>query len=232
MGMASAVKQSINLRSSSTSIVVLTLFLFLNSPIFAADLCITPDVLEGFARAKLVFSGKILNVTQCRNIVNLLTGGIPSSILRWKGTGPEQFSVVWHSSMLGCSYFPVGEIGENYLVYAEPLTTAQFGNQSLAEVSVLNRTSKLPLRRELDQTISDIFAPPVSVDSKPTINRRDATKDIKVLQVLTQCRCVSSDSGPACIDVTLSSVYPMPADIGSSSRSHCCECLRQNFKPF
>ena len=33
------------------------MFLFLNSPAFAADLCITPDVIEGFVRAKLVFSG-------------------------------------------------------------------------------------------------------------------------------------------------------------------------------
>ena len=212
------------------------MFLFLNSPAFAADLCITRDVLEGFAQAKLVFSGKILNVTpvpQDSQAPNASDYVVNFEVEKWwKGTGPEQLSVVWRSSMLGCSYFHVGEIGENYLVYAEPLTTTQFGSQSPAEVSVLNRTSKLPLGRELDQTSSNIFAPPVSVDSKPTINRRDATKDLKVLQVLTRCMCVSADSGPACIDVSLSSGYPMPADIRSSSRSQCCECLRQNLKPF
>lgn len=223
------------MRSSAPATVVLTIFLFLNSPALAADLCLTPDVLEGFARAKLVFSGKILNVIPVQDSQSPTASDYVVNFeveKWWKGTGPEQLSVVWRSSMRGCSYFPVGEIGENYLVYADPLATPQFGSQSLAEVSVLNRTSKLPVRRVLDQTSLKNFAPPVLVDSKPEISRGDATKDIKVLRVLTECMCVSSDSGPACIDVSLSSGYPMPADIRSSSRSQCCECLRRNLKPF
>ena len=151
----------------------------------------------------------------------------------WKGIGSQQVSVVWRSSMLECSYFAVGEIGENYLVYADPLTTTHLGSEGLAEVTVLNRTSKLLLRRELDQSSLTTFAPRMLVDSKPTINRGDASEDIKVLSVLTQCMCVFSDSGPACVDLSLSSGYQVPAELRSSSRSsECCKCLRRNLKPF
>jgi|GEM_PF-2360401 len=219
---------------SSTSTVVLTIFLFLNSLACAGDFCLTPDVLEAFARAKLVFSGKILNitpVTQDRGSRTDLDYVVTFEVEKWwKGTGSQQVSVVWRSSTPGCSYFPVGEIGESYLVYADPLTT-HLGSESVAEVSVLNRTSKLLLRR--DQSSSTNFASQVSVNAKPTINRTDASEDIKVLNVVTRCECVSSDSGPACIDSSLSSGNQMPADIRASSQSsECCQCLRRNLKPF
>lgn len=72
------------MRSSTTSIVVLTTFLFLNSPAFAADLCITPDVLEGFARAKLI--------TFMRNLIvsfGVITGvSISVSGQGWRGIVP------------------------------------------------------------------------------------------------------------------------------------------------
>lgn len=222
------------MRFSIVSTVVLTIFLFLNSPAFAADLCMTPDVLEAFDRAKLVFSGKILNVmpvAQDSGSRTALDYVVSFQVEKWwKGTSSQQVSVVWHSSSFECSVFPVGEIGENYLVYADPLTTTHPGSKSLAEVSVLNRTSRLLLRRELDQSSATIFVPQVSVDSEPPLNRADASEDIKVLSVLTRCMCVS---GPACIDLSLSSGSQMPADRRSSSRSsECCECLRRNLKPF
>ena len=84
----------------------------------------------------------------------------------WKGSGSERVSVVWHTSLFGCDYFPVGEIGENYLVYADSQTTTQLASERLAEVSVLNRTSKLVLTRELDQSSSAKFALRL-VNSKP-----------------------------------------------------------------
>lgn len=225
------------MRSCAASTLVLTIFLFLNSPASAADLCITPDVLDAFDRAKIVFSGKIVSVMpvpQDRGSRTPLDYIVSFEVEKWwKGTGSQQVSVVWRSSMHGCSYFPVGEIGESYLVYADPLTPTHLASESLAEVSVLNRTSKLLLRRELDQSSPTEFAYRVLIDSKPTINRADASQDIKVLSVLQRCMCVSSDSGPACLDLSLSSGYHMPADIGTSSRSsECCECLRRNLKPF
>ena len=225
------------MRSFAPSTVVLTLFLFLNSPAFAADFCMTPDVLEAYVRAKLVFSGKILSVM----VVPQDTGSRTALdyVVRfevekwWKGTGSPKVSVVWRSSIHECSYFPVGEIGENYLVYADPLTTPHLGIEPLAEVSVLNRTSKILLRRESDQSSSTNPASRARVDSKPSINRANASDDLKVLSVLTGCRCVSPDPGQACIDLSLSSGYQIQADIRSSSRSsECCECLRRNLKPF
>jgi hypothetical protein len=225
------------MRSAALSTVVLTIFLFLTSPAFGVDLCLTPDVLEGFARAKLVFSGKLLKVMPVWQDNGSRTARdyvVSFEVEKWwKGTGSQQVSVVWRSSMFECSYFPVGEIGENYLVYADPLTTSYLGSESLGEVSFLNRTSRLLVRREPDQSSSTSLAVRVLVDSKPPINRADASADLKVLSVLTQCECTAPDSGPSCRDLSLSSGYQMPAAIRSSSRSSdCCECLRRNLKPF
>ena len=108
------------MRSYAPATVVLTIFLFLNTPVFAADHCITPDVLQAFARAKLVFSGKILNVTPVAQDSRSRTASdyvVSFEVEKWwKGSGSERVSVVWHTSLFGCDYFPVGEIGENYLV--------------------------------------------------------------------------------------------------------------------
>ena len=225
------------MRSSALTAIVLTIFLFLNGPAFPLDLCMTPDVLEAFARAKLVFSGKILNVTPVPQVSGSGTAVdyvVSFEVKKWwKGTGSQQVRVLWRSSMLECPFFPVGEIGENYLVYADHPISTHPGSESLAEVSVLNRTGKLVLRRELEQSRSPDFAPLALVNSKPKINRADASADIKVLSVLTQCMCVTSDSGPACIDLSLSSGYQLPAEIQAPSRpSACCECLKRSLKPF
>jgi len=168
-------------RSYAPATVVVTIFLFLNSPVFAADLCITPDLLEAFARAKLVFSGKILNVTPVPQGSASRTASdyvVSFEVEKWwKGSGSERVSVVWRTSMFGCAYFPVGEIGENYLVYADPQTTTQLASASLTDVSVFNRTSKLVLTRELDQSRFALRL----VDSKPPLNRGNASEDIKCL---------------------------------------------------
>jgi hypothetical protein len=226
------------MRSSAVRlIVVLTIFLFLSNPAFAADLCITPDVLDAFAQAKLVFAGKILKVKPV--LQDSASGSALDYVVSfevekwWKGTGPQQVNLVWRSSMLECSYLPVGEIGEKYLVYADPLTTASLGSESVAEITIFNRTSKLVLKRDLHPTSPTNFASQVSLDAKPKLNRADATEDVKVLSVLTRCMCVSSDSPAGCIDSSLSSGYPMPAGIQQSSRSSkCCECLRRSLRPF
>lgn len=224
------------MRPYAPAMLVVTIFLFLNSPVFAANFCMTPDVLEGFARAKLVFSGKILDVTPVPEGSGSRTASdyvVSFEVEKWwKGSGTERVSVVWRTSKFECAYFPVGEIGENYLVYADPQTTTQLTSESLAEVSVLNRTSKLVLRRELDQSSSAKFQLRL-VNSKPQLNRGNASEDIKVLSVLILCTCVSSSSALACTDLSLSSDLQMPVDKQNSSRSsECCQCLRRNLKPF
>jgi len=222
-------------RSYAPTTIVVTIFLFLNSPVFAADICLTPDVLDAFVRAKLVFSGKIVSVTPAPQDSGSRTASdyvVSFEVEKWwKGSGSERVSVVWRTSMFGCAYFPVGEIGENYLVYADPQTT-QLASESLAEVSVYNRTSKLVFTRELDQSSSIRFALRL-VDSKPPLNRENASEDIRVLSVLMRCTCASSNSSPACMDLPFSSGPHVPVDAQNSSRSsECCECLRRNLKPF
>lgn len=57
--------------------------------------------------------------------------------------------MVWQTSLFGCDYFPVGEIGEDYLVYADSQTTTQLASEGLqattSDVRVRRRSAGLPL---------------------------------------------------------------------------------------
>src|ERR1700752_5408979 len=116
------------------------------SSTYASDFCVPPDALGAATQASMIFTGKITDV--------VLMGKSASSEFIvslqaetwWNGTPTPEVRVLWRTNIPGCDYFPVGYVGERYLVYADPaIIKAGAAKDMLPEVTILNRTSKLPL---------------------------------------------------------------------------------------
>jgi hypothetical protein len=217
---------------ASLTFVVITLVSC--SSTYATDVCITPDALGAAAQASMIFTGKITDVA--------LTGKSVSSEFIvslqaetwWNGTPTPEVRVLWRTNIPGCDYFPVGDVGERYLVYADPATTIKgAARDMLPEVTILNRTSKLPL----DSTLAEFGTFHASdksalISARPVLDRNDASKEIEVLRVLRECACLSSASLLSCPDLTLASKHLMTDEAGGPGSFECCICLRRKLKFF
>lgn len=223
------------MRSIANSMFVLSLFLLSTGLTQAADFCVTPDVLGAIAHAELVFSGRIIKLTPmvAQPGEPYITYIVSFEVEKWwKGKKSREVRVVWSSSTIDCEYLPVGKIGERYLVYADPPSNNQVAKEMLPEVTALNRTSRLELRAGLVDDSSSKIGPRRLVNSKPPLDRADALNDIKVLDVMIECECLSTNSGSVCMDLPLSSLRT-PTDLSVSSQvSRCCKCLREQLRLF
>lgn len=129
--------------------------------IYAVDLCMTPDFARAVDRTEVIFSGKITNIERVQNSTAAAGDYIVTFKVEtwWKGTPSHESRVLWQSSVWDCPFVPVGEVGEEYLVYGDPSKNNTTGNQ-FPEVTIFNRTSKVPanlktesiLINELEQT--------------------------------------------------------------------------------
>jgi hypothetical protein len=218
-------------RIFSLMFVLAGLFLFSQSA-FAADFCVAPDFASAVDGAELIFSGEITNVEQ----VQSGTTGAADYVVTfnvetwWKGTPMREMRVLWRSRVVGCPWFLIGEVGEHYLLYADPSKNNTSSNQ-LPEVTIFNRTSRLPVNRRFesvlmpDGTVQSLLSP------NPALNRADASDDIKLLVVLRQCECLSISHLPQTLDsqrLTSNQANSKQAE-GSSA---CQACLRRMLKPF
>jgi hypothetical protein len=224
------------MKSFAKLMFALSISLFLTSSHHAAEFCIMPDVLGAVERAELVFSGRIIDLTPLMpkpDEPHTTSKYIVRFAVEkwWKGTKSNDVHVLWSSSTSECDYLPVGKIGERYLVYADPALNNQVNKKALPEVTAFNRTSRLDLGVEQMHDSSGKNRLPRLVDSKPPLDRADASGDIKVLRVLMECKCLTTNSDLVCWDLPLSSLAA-PIDVSSSGASQCCKCLRQHLKLF
>ena len=126
--------------------------LLMFAPAVNADFCVVPGVEEGVRQATLVFSGKIVSIGRVQaNNDNAPTSSSEFVVkfeveTWWKGGVNPEIQVLWRTNTVGCPYFPVGEIGELYLVYADPSRPIVAGEESVPEVTIFNRTSKIPAK--------------------------------------------------------------------------------------
>jgi hypothetical protein len=161
--------------------------LLMFAPAVNADFCVVPGVEEGVQRATLVFSGKIVSISRAQaNNDNSATSNSEFVVkfeveAWWKGAGNLEMQVLWRTDIVGCSYFPIGEIGERYLVYADPSKRTVAGEEHLLEVTIFNRTSKIPANtRAVNQFDGETQRKRPVLLEMAELNRLDASVDIQI----------------------------------------------------
>lgn len=144
----------------------------------------------------------------------------------WKGTPSPEMRVLWRSWVEDCPLLPVGEVGEEYLVYADPsrsTKTVQF-----PEITVLNRTSRLPANWKPEISLINDWRIKTGISLEPALNRANASNDVKLLRMLRACGCLSTSRLPPPFhpQILIEPNY-------QAETAYACEtCLRSRLKPF
>lgn len=196
-----------------------------------ASICVAPDVAGALDRAETVFVGKIVEVAPVREGRGSLstTDYVVSFEIQelWKGPESRAVSVLWRSEMDGCSSYPVGSIGERYLVYADSSRSGA-GRKDRPEITIFNRTSLLPAKSETVTLSKPVNGRAASFYLAPELNRRDAANDLQLLRLLKNCGC-EPQTLSTCLGLSLNSWRSTPdAERSSATASSCCTCLRRN----
>ena len=213
-------------------------FYFFCEPAGHAGFCIVPDVPDAIDRAEAVFSGRIVDIVAAQK-----NSGSPSEYVVkfevqewWKGNPLRESRVLWRTEMFGCSYYRVGEVGERYLVYADPPKSELGRREKLLEVTIFNRTSMLdPSPQEVSQSISasDGRRGLVFVNIAPELNRMDGSNDIEALRRINACGCFLPYSLPSCMNASGMLQQGKPDGTrNSAAKSPCCACLRRTMTNF
>jgi hypothetical protein len=176
--------------------------------------------------AELVFKGKITKVerdhTHPPAEVYIVTFKVETW---WKGKpSPEVRLSWWSTAFFDCDYLPVGNVGEDYLVYADPSRSKR--KVKIPEVTVFNRTSRLPANLKPESFAFEEWSKQPRISRTPELNRADATGDIELLRVIRVCGCLSTSPDDS----------SEPPSVQPNSRgtevSACQACLRTRLKPF
>src|SRR6266850_6309452 len=217
-------------------------FLFFSGSAAGASFCVVPDVTAAVDRAEAVFSGKIVDVVAVRTDNRSLPTTSSEYIVKfeveewWKGTASRELRVLWRPEIFACDYYPVGEIGERYLVYADSPDSDSLRKDRLLEVTIFNRTSLIPSTPQVVSQSNSANGKRKGigfVSFAPKLNRRDASNDIKTLRGIRDCGCLLPYTLPSCMYSTWTLRQPKPDGLlNSSPTSPCCTCLRRNMTPF
>jgi hypothetical protein len=212
-------------------------FLLMCGSASGAGFCVVPVVPKAVDRAEAVFSGKIVDLVKVRKNNSSSPSSSSEYIVKfeieewWKGTQFRELRVLWRPEIFGCPYYPVGEIGERYLVYADSPRSGDVGNDRLLEITVLNRTGKIPRTTKVFSEFGSGKGSrkPLLVDHIASeLNRSDASNDIDELRRLRECACLLPYVLPTCMDSTGTLRQPTLEGVRSpSSTPSCCTCLRR-----
>lgn len=203
-------------------------------PAVRADYCFQPGVEGGITVASTVFSGKIVEVQRIEDSSRRYPADGSSYLVKfavdavWKGPNAAELSVVWRTKLHFCSdYFAVGEVGERYLVYADP---SREESGTLPEVNILNRTSRLPLQdAPVKFDLDDLEKQSRTLIEVPQLNRADASPDVVMLRRLKACECATTDTDSSI--PCLNSWGHLREVIGQDpAASACCKCLRRYYR--
>ena len=218
-------------------LIVATTFLiglvFLSAPSVVASVCVVPEVPEALHRAKAVFVGKVVDVSASENSKSpndhLVTFEVQN---RWKGAVSRETSLLWRSEIPGCSFFPVGQIGEYYLVYADS-SRSDFAGKYKLEITILNRTSIVPRPVQTAGPSNSASERRIAFFRiQPELNRRNASKDLQALRQIQDCGCQEPYAVSTCMG-SMSAIEPSNPNLvdRSAKTSTCCTCLRRSLLP-
>jgi hypothetical protein len=205
----------------------LAALLLLSRPAYAAHFCIDTPFSRGASNAEMIFSGKITKVERVETDRAAIGQYVVTFKVErwWKGTPASGPRVLWRSSFMDCD-LPVGEVGDDYLVYADPSLSTLPGYK-LPEVTFLNRTAKLPASRKAEMIVANGFTHTV-ISRNPPLNRTDASNDIDLLLTMRECGCLQVMPSP----ISEPSA-PIEASAEQTERaSQCLACLRRTLRPF
>ena len=211
---------------------VLAGLILLSRSAYAAGFCLTSDFAQAIDRAEVIFSGEITSVEQVQSSTTTAGEYVVTFKVEtwWKGTPAHEMRVLWRSAVVGCPWFPVGEVGEHYLLYADPSKNNSSMNQ-FPEVTIFNRTSRLVASRRSENVAIHDWGKQTTISPNPELNRADASNDIKLLLALRQCDCLSIGHLPPPLDSQrLTSIQPNSRPVEGVSA--CQTCLRRRLKPF
>jgi hypothetical protein len=131
------------------SALVVIVFL-IASPVAMACYCITPEVQEGFERARAVFQGEVLEIVPPRNTAKEASFTDRAYTIRfkvertWKGSFFNETADVY--ALMGeCFSLPWLVKGEKYLVYADPIWDSTKSTDVM--INICNRTSSMSATR-------------------------------------------------------------------------------------
>jgi hypothetical protein len=187
--------------------------ILLSRSVYAASLCVEPGFVGGVAAAEMIFTGKITKVEQIRTSTGtyFVTFKVETW---WKGKHSNEVRLLWRStSMFDCPGLSVGEVGEDYLVYADPSMSTT--KDQFPEVTGFNRTSRLPANRRPETFLMDDWGKQTRISPKPQLNRADASHDVELLRSLRACACLQTSNSPQ-----------------AEGPAACQSCLRTILKPF
>ena len=207
--------------------------ILLSRSVYAASYCVTPDFAQAASDAEEIFSGKITKVERLKTGQPVVFEYFVTFKVEtwWKGKYSNETSVLWRSSdMLDCAFFPVGEVGEDYLVYANPSRSTS-RKDHLPEVTIFNRTSRLPANQKSESIVISDWSKQARISWTPILNRADASDDIKLLRTLRVCGCLSSSDSPSPLDSPPKTSSPVNSQ-QTEEVSRCRTCLRARLKPF
>ena len=142
--------------------------IFIPSIVYACS-CAEPVTVEvEFNRSEAVFTGRVLEVREQKNLKGAMTKAALFEVSRiWKG-GPESQIIVHTGSGGGdCGYH--FEEGKEYIVYAHPST--MYGNKELLVTIICNRTNELAGAQEDLAILGEGKVPTKHVNLEGELNR-------------------------------------------------------------
>ena len=215
-------------RFSFSILFMLAMMILLTRSAYAGDFCIPRDFAKAVDSSEEIFSGRILNVEPIHT--NNTAAGEYVVTFKvetwWRGKPSHERRVLWRSAVVGCDFFPVGEVGESYIVYADDSKNDATQNQ-LSEVTIFNRTSKLPANQKSASLTLSEWSKQSPISANPTLNRGDGSDEIKLLLLLRECGCLSASPLP------LFDSQPRPSRSGQAEGVSACQsCLRRTLKRF
>jgi hypothetical protein len=199
---------------------------------YAADFCVAPDFASAVDSAEVIFSGEVVNVERIQSGTTEAAESVVTFKVEtwWKGTPAREMRVLWRSEVVGCPWFPAGDVGEHYLLYADR-SKNNTNRDPLPEVTIFNRTSRLPINRRSESVLIPDWSRQPLVSPNPALNRSDASNDIKLLLALRHCECLSISHLPPPLDSE--SLMSSEANSKQADESSACQaCLKKRLKPF
>jgi hypothetical protein len=188
---------------------------------------VTLDFFGAASAAEVIFLGKITNVERVPEYrgEHVVTFKVETW---WKGKPSPDTRVLWRPSEdPECGFLPVGEVGEDYLVYADPSRKINPRDRHFPVVTTFNRTSRLPANLKPESFVID-WSKQTRISPTPILNRADGSDDIELLRALRGSGCLSTWPAPP---------FDLQPSIQSNARqaegvSACRTCMRVRVKPF
>ena len=136
------------MRTKALTVLGLLLVVFAGDSKAAACFCGTPSIEKAFERSAAIFLGQVVQVTGPRELTigtNVEQLHVVKFFVweRWKGPEGFEVEILSAQKQRSCFSSPPMEVGETYLVFAEPVNIKEGSSGVQGIVTPCNRTTRL-----------------------------------------------------------------------------------------